>query len=347
MGVVNQPFETAASGDPPVERWTLTNRSGASASVINYGATIASVRVPDHEGNLGEVSLGLSTFEDYLADTEFLGRTVGRFANRIGGASFELGGRRFALPANEAPNHLHGGQDGFHQKRWVAEDDGEAVIMSCISPDGECGYPGSLRASVRFTFNDEHELAFAFEAETDAPTPINMTNHVYWNLAGAGSGDVRGHLVQIESTHYLETDDGLVPTGVEVPVAGGPLDFLDERAIGDRMDAAPLAPRWQRGYDHCFVLRREAALSRAATVHDPVSGRVMEVLTTQPGMMFYTGNDLSGTIGAGGRPFNQYGGFCLETQNFPDAVNHPHFPNAVLEPGQVYRQRTIFRFSTQ
>ncbi len=328
-------------------RFTIANANGLSCSLITFGATLVSLRAPDRGGTAENIVLSLESLDHYQNTPNFLGSTVGRFANRIGGAAFLIDGVRYEVPANEAPNHLHGGPEGFHQKNWDASIlDDQTVRFRCESPDGEGGYPGNAHVTVTYTLNDGNELITTYGAETDAPTLVNMTNHAYWNLAGAGRGDVLGHHVRLESDAYLEVDEGLIPTGRRIVVDGGPLDFREARRIGERISEAPLAPRWKRGYDHCFVIRQDGEMSLAATVHEPASGRKMTVHTSQPTFMFYTGNSLDGVQGAGGCMYSQYGGFCLEMQHHPDAPNHPEFPSTILRPGEIYRERTIHRFSS-
>lgn len=342
MSVQVDPFGNATS------RFTITNANGLSCALISFGATLVFFRAPDRDGKLENMILGLDTLDDYVGDPNFLGSTVGRFANRIGGAAFSIDGVRYEVPANEPPNHLHGGPEGFHQKNWDAEVlDEHSVLFRCTSADGEGGYPGNVSATVTYALTDRNELTMDYEASTDAPTLINMTNHAYWNLAGAGNGNVLRHEAQFDADHYLEVDEGLVPTGRLAPVDGGPLDFRDSHPIGERHTEAPLAARWERGYDHCFVVRPREGLSPAATVYEPRTGRFMEVLTTQPSFMFYTGNYLDGVPGVDGRTYDQYGGFCLEMQRHPDAPNHPGFPSAILRPGEIYLEQTAYRFGTR
>ena len=347
MSVRHESFGTTPGG-AAVDRYTIINAHGVSVSIISYGAVLQSVRVPDRDGKLGNVTLGYDALADYLDDGEFLGRTVGRFANRIGGAVFTLDGVRYELSANEPPNHLHGGPAGFHQKAWVGSVvDDQCVVMRCESADGEAGFPGNVSAAAMYTLTDGNELTMSFEATTDAPTHVNMTNHAYWNLAGAGNGNVLEHMLQIEADDYVEVDEGLIPTGALSPVAGSALDFRLPHIVGERLTDAPLAARWQRGYDHCFVFRQGDGLKPAATVYEPQGGREMRVFTTQPAAMFYTGNNLAVTNGAGGRTFERYGGLCIETQRHPDAPGKPNFPSTVLRPGETYREQTVFRFSVR
>jgi len=326
-------------------RFTITNANGLSCSLISYGATLVSLRAPDRDRTFENIILGLDTHEAYVRDPNYLGSTVGRFANRIGDSAFSIDGIRYEVPVNEPPNHLHGGPDGFHQKIWEAEVlDEHSVQFRCVSPDGEGGYPGTMAAMVTYVLNDRNELAMNYEASADAPTLVNMTSHAYWNLAGAGNGNVLRHEARFDADAYLEVDEGLIPTGQEVPVDGGPLDFREWRPIGDRHREAPLAAKWERGYDHCLVIRRGDGSSPAAEVYEPRSGRFMEVRTTQPTFMFYSGNNLDGVRGADNRTYDQYGGLCLEMQGYPDAPNHPDFPSAILRPGETYREQTTYRF---
>jgi aldose 1-epimerase len=272
---------------------------------------------------------------------------AGRYANRIAGAKFTLGGREYPLVANVGDNHLHGGKKGFDKYVWQAHEvhgDGFAgVQLTHISPDGDQGYPGTLTATVTYTLNHNNELKMEYVARTDKPTPLNLTNHAYWNLAGAGSGDVLGHLMMLNADYYLPTGEGLIPTGEIKSLKGTPMDFTQPKTIGSRIDQVPL------GYDHCYVInkREEAEVALAARVVEPASGRVMEVYTSQPGVQFYTANNLSDKFKAGGKPYGKYHGFCLETQHFPDSPNRPYFPSTILRPGETFHQVTIHRFAVE
>ena len=317
---------------------------GLEVGVVEYGVRLAAVRAPDREGVLGDVLLGL---DDYSADADFLGATVGRFANRIADGTFELDGRRYSVPCNEPGVALHGGTDGFDKHVFRADppvtgaDGSRSVTLRRTSPDGENGFPGTLEVAVTYTVRDA-ELAIEHVATTDAPTVVNLTNHAYWNLAGGGT--VEGHVVRVPAGRYLPVDARMIPTGELAPVDGTPFDLRAPVPIGARLrDAHPQLVR-ARGYDHTFVLDG-AGLTEAAHVEEPHSGRTLTVLTDQPGVQFYSGNFLDGTkVLRGGRTARQGDAFCLEPQLFPNAPNEPAFPSAVLAPGETYRSRIVLRF---
>lgn len=345
--ITKSPFGTTPAGEA-VSRYTLDNGQGLVVQVIDFGAALTSVRVPDRDGRPGEVTLGFDHLEPYVDNPEYVGLMIGPFANRIGGASFELDGVRHELEANEGPNHLHGGSVGFSFRRWRAADAsdarGPALALSLEKPDGEANYPGNLAVRATWRLTDRNELRLEHEASTDRPTPVNLTTHTYWNLAGADSGDVLDHELQVEADEVLDVDEGLVPTGRFLEVADGPLDFGTLRSIRARFDDVILPGDWKPGYDHAYRLRSSGTLQRAATVRDPGSGRVMEVHTTCPGLMVYTGSYLDTPPGAGGKPFGPYSGLALETQFFPDSVNRPHFPSTILAPGERYEHASMWRF---
>ena len=326
-----------------MEPFVLTNNAGMTARVISYGATLTSLTVPSGAAPV-ELTLGYDTLEAYRQGSSYFGCTVGRFANRIAGGQFTLDGRRYELACNEkGVNHLHGGVKGFGAVPWEAEPferTGErGVAFRYVSADGEEGYPGTLSVRVAYALTDENRLRIEYEAATDQPTPVNLTNHAYWNLAGAGSGSVLDHELQLEADQYLPEDERLIPTGEIRPVAGTPMDFTKPRRVGERMEEVP------GGHDHCYVLRGPAGtLRRAAELVEPVSGRRMIVETSEPGIQLYSGNFLTGEKGAGGRSFQKHGGLCLETQHFPDSVNQPEFPPVILRPGETYRQTTVHTF---
>lgn len=333
----------------PVHRFTLRNRSGVLARVIDYGAILTELHVPDRNGSFADVVLGFDDLQGYLERSPFFGATVGRVANRIAKGAFTLNDKQYQLAANNGPNALHGGVKGFDKHVWEAEPlDGDepAVRFTYRSHDGEEGYPGALTAAVTMTLTDDNELRLDYAATAEADTPVNLTNHSYFNLAGEGSGDVLEHVVVLHADRYTPTDDTLIPTGELAPVAGTPFDFTAPHTIGERI--GELA-RFPGGYDHNFVLTAGGgAPVLAARAYEPRSGRVMELRTTQPGVQFYTGNFLDGTIrGKGGHAYPRYGAFCWEAQHFPDAVNHPHFPSVVLRPGERYRQTAAYRFLTE
>ncbi len=334
--------EVSRFGEMPdgteVRLFTLKNGRGLEARVMTLGATLTVVKAPDRLGNSETITIARETLEDYLAGHPALGSVVGRFANRIGGASFTIDGERYELVANEGENHIHGGgTEGFHWKVWEAEPvEGEGFVgvrLTLQSPDREAGYPGNVQASVTYRLTMTNELVMEYEATTDQPTHINLTNHAYWNLAGAErGGDVLGHQVYIQGNHYLPTDDALIPTGEIKEVEGTPLDFREPKQIGAEVDQLD-PPR----YDHCFVIARPADDDQVlptlgARVLEPTSGRTMEVRTTQPGVQFYTGNPQ---------------GFCLETQHFPDSPNQADFPSTLLRPGETFREVTIHTFGVE
>jgi len=326
-----------------VTLFSLNNRNGMTASVINYGATLVSLEAPDRHGRLGDITLGFDTLDGYVQrNSPYFGCIVGRCANRIAHGRFHLDGREYRLATNNGAHHLHGGRKGFDKAYWQAETaDGKnpSVKFTRLSPDGEEGYPGNLAVAVAYTLTDDNELIIDYTATTDKPTPVNLTNHSYFNLAG--SGDILGHELMIPSTQFVPVNDTLIPTGEIKPVAGTPMDFTRPTPIGRRIDQVKADPR---GYDHTFVLDGTGnELKLAARVRDPQSGRVLEVHTTEPGVQFYTGNFLNGAIaGKHGYAYPQHGGFCLETQHFPDSVNQPAFPSIILRPGQTYKQKTMF-----
>ena len=334
-----------------VELFTLTREGAPTVAVTSHGAYIVSILAADREGRTVDVVLGYGDLAGYLGDTGYLGAVVGRYANRIAGGTFSLGGQHYTLARNNGPNALHGGPQGFHKKVWAARvvsgPDGDTLELSCVSPDGEEGYPGTLTATVVYSLTADGGLRLDYSATTDAPTVVNLTNHAYFNLAGEGSGDVLGHEMQLEADAFTPVDDTLIPTGELRPVEGTPFDFRTPVAIGARIDDPHPQLQVGGGYDHNFVVRgTPGELRLAARVYEPGSGRVLEVLATNPGVQVYTGNFLDGSIaGKSGRAYEKRGGFCLETQHFPDSPNQPGFPSTVLRPGETYRSTTVYRFS--
>ena len=328
-----------------VQRYRLTHPRGVSVALIEYGAIVQSVRAPDRDGQMDEISLGFGKLDGYLNEHPYFGATVGRYANRIAGGAFSLGGESYSVAINNGPNHFHGGLLGFDKALWDSdgsESDGEcAVRFRHTSPDGEEGYPGRLEIVVTFVLDESNRLTISYEAACDSPTPVNLTNHTYWNLAGAGSGDIRGHELSIVADRYLPVDENLIPTGELAPGEGGPLDFRIPVAVGSRLDDV------EGGYDHCFVLGEEAsdAPRPAAILREPRSGRCLRISTTEPGLQLYTGNFLDGIAGSGGETFDLHGALCLEAQHFPDSPNRDDFPSTILQPGEVYRQVTVHEFS--
>jgi aldose 1-epimerase len=340
------------AGGELVELFTLTNAGGVELRVITYGGIIVSLRVPDREGRLGDVVLGHDDLEGYVQSTSHFGSIVGRYANRIAKGRFTLDGKTYDLAKNNGANHLHGGTRGFDRVVWAAAPsegkDGAGIVLSYMSPDGEEGYPGTLKTRVTYTLTDRNELIFDYSATTDKPTLVNLTQHSYFNLAGEGARDVLSHEMQIFADRYTPVDDTMIPTGVLAPVQGTPFDFRTPTAIGARIDQKDEQLARGRGYDHNYVLAGSAGgLARAARVSEPTTGRVMEVETSEPGVQFYTANFLDGTAkGKSGHVYGRRSAFCLETEHYPDSPNQPSFPSAVLRPGQEYRSKTVLRFST-
>ena len=333
----------------PVELYVLTNGK-MTAKVMTYGAILTELDVPDRDGKMADVVLGFDTLAGYLAGHPYFGATTGRVANRIAGGKFTLDGKEYNLAVNNGPNSLHGGLKAFDKKVWKAEDAsgpaGQAVKLSYTSPDGEEGYPGNLKVTVTYTVTPESALKIDYTAVTDKATPINLTNHTYFNLSGAAAGDILDHEMMLAADQYTPADETLVPTGKLATVKGTPLDFTTPTPLGARFDQLTGDPR---GYDHNYVLRGAGkAPELGARVHDPKSGRVMEMFTTEPGVQLYTANFLDGTLkGKGGVVYKKHQAFCLEAQHFPDSINHPEFPSTVLRPGETYTQTTIYKFSTR
>jgi aldose 1-epimerase len=330
----------------PVTLYTLTNKNGMSVGIMNYGATVVDLVVPDRQGKLGDIALGFDSVEPYLKQTAYLGATIGRYGNRIASGSFSLNGKTYQLPKNNGPNSLHGGANGFDKQMWKAtqlQGEPPSIEFTRTSPDGEEGYPGKLNVKVTFTVTEKNELRIAYEATADKPTIVNLTNHTYFNLAGAGNGTILGQMLTLHADAFTPVDATLIPTGEIKKVAGTPWDFESPKPIGKDLQAVGGNPV---GYDHNFVLEKNASI--AAEVFDPSSGRVMKVETDQPGIQFYTGNFLDGTLtGKGGKSYPQYAAFCLETQHYPDSPNRPNFPSTVLKPGETYKTWTVYAFSTK
>lgn len=332
-----------------VHLYTLTNAGGWEAQVMTLGATLVCFKMPDRHGKLDNVTLRLDALDDYLRGHPLFGSVVGRYANRIAGAKFTIDGVEHKLTPNAGPHHIHGGSRGaFHRAVWdaspVHDSGGVAVRLTHVSPDGDEGYPGKLRATVTYRLTDDNELVIDYAAQTDRPTHVNLTNHAYWNLGGAGSGDVLGHELLLGADRYLPADKAKIPTGEVRDVRGTPMDFTTARTIGSRIDQVE-----DRNYDHCYVVRKGPGQDRslAARLSDPRSGRVMEVWTTQPGFQLYTAKGLSDRLKAEGKPYGPYHGVCIETQHYPDAPNRPQFPSTLLRPGETYRQVTVHRFKVE
>jgi len=345
-----RPFGQTEEGIP-VELFTLTNPQGLEAKITNYGGIVVSLLVPDHEGNRRDVVLGHDELEGYLDNSPYFGCLVGRYGNRIANGRFSLDGTEYELARNNGDNHLHGGLRGFDKATWEAKaitsEAGEALELKHVSPDGEEGYPGALSVRVIYTLTPDNALRIDYSATTDKPTVVNLTHHSYFNLQGAGTGDILAHELQLLAKRFTPVDEGLIPTGELRPVAGTPLDFTQPMALGARIDTKDEQLVRAGGYDHNFVLDSGGgALALAARVVDPRSGRVMEVHTTEPGIQLYTGNFLENDIaGKGDRRYGHRHGLCLETQHFPDSPNQPSFPSTALRPGEEYTQTTLYRFS--
>lgn len=341
-------FGQTADGED-VSLYTLTNAAGESVAITNYGGIVQAIRVKDKSGELGDVVLGFDSLDGYLGDNPYFGALVGRYGNRIGGAKFSLDGEEYELPANNGPNSLHGGIKGFNRKAWVASADGKTLKLTTTSEDGEEGYPGKLDVTVTYTWTDDSELRIDYEATTDKPTVVNLTNHSYFNLKDAGASDITGHELMLNADTYTPVDDTLIPTGETPSVEGTPFDFREPTAIGARIDADHEQIRFGGGYDHNVILNRSGdGLSLVAKVYEPTTGREMEVQSTEPGVQFYTGNFLDGSLtGKGGTTYGKRAAFCLETQHFPDSPNKPDFPSTRLDPGETYRTTTVYRFSVR
>jgi aldose 1-epimerase len=330
-----------------VEIYTL-EEGAIKARVMTYGARLVSLEVPDRKGKVADIVLGYESLAGYTADPKsYFGSIVGRYGNRIAHATFSLDGKRYQLPANDGVNTLHGGIKGFDKLVWQGHEIPQGVELTLVSKDGDQGFPGTLTARVRYTL-EAHALKIEYFATTDKDTVLNLTNHSYFNLAGEGQGDILSHLMMIPADRFTPVDSGLIPTGELAPVAGTPLDFHHPTAIGARINDGNEQMKLGGGYDHNYVLNgKMGVLQQAARVVEPTTGRVLTVETTQPGVQFYSGNFLDGTLhGKQGHVYNKHSGFCLETQHFPDSPNHPKFPTSELKPGQTYHEVTVFGFST-
>ena len=339
----------------PISKFVLANGKGFEAVVSSYGATLVSLKVPDRNDHAADVVLGYDAVEGYENGTSYFGGTIGRYGNRIAKGQFTLDGKLFHLPQNDGPNCLHGGKIGFNKRVWTAEDrsrpDAQVLAFHYTSADGEEGFPGQLKARVTYTVPaNKNELHIDYEATTDKDTVVNLTNHSYFNLSGNFGADILRHELLLHARKFTPVDATLIPTGELRAVAGTPFDFTKSTAIGARIEQPDEQLKFGRGYDHNWVLDRtsKAGLQTAAEVFEPSSGRVLDVLTTEPGIQFYSGNFLDGTArGKGGQAYGHRTGFCLETQHFPDSPNHSNFPSTELKPGETYRSSTILQFSTR
>ncbi|HVU25354.1 MAG TPA: aldose epimerase family protein [Opitutus sp.] len=341
----------------PTQLFTLENASGFRADISDYGGVVVRLLAPDRNGQLADVILGLPDAAAYQAKSPFFGALIGRYGNRIAHGKFTLDGLTYSLPLNDHPGDtpcsLHGGTTGFDKVIWQARPmivaGNPTLVLTYVSRDGDQGYPGRLVAEVTYTVTPQNELRIDYKATTTKATPVNLTNHMYFNLRGEGNGTVLDQVLTIHAAHMTPVNAGLIPTGEIAPVAGTPFDFTTPHAIGERIGADNEQLKLGGGYDHNWVLDNQGGtLAPAATVSDPQTGRVLEVLTDQPGVQCYTGNFLDGTItGIGGKSYVHRGAFCLETQHYPDAPNHPEFPSTILRPGETYRSTTIYRFSAK
>jgi len=348
--VTRAPFGRTTDGKD-VEVFALRNAHGIEVRATNYGGIIVSLRTPDRAGRFDDIVLGYDSLAGYQKESPYFGAIVGRFANRIARGRFTLEGKTYRLAINNGPNALHGGTKGFDKVVWEAQptrgDSGVGVAFSYTSPDGEEGYPGTLRARVTYTLTDADELIVDYHATTDKATPVNLSQHTYWNLVGGARRDILEHQLTINADSMTPVDSTLIPTGKIVPVAGTPFDFRTPHAIGERINRNDAQLRYGKGYDHNFVLNRGGAtgLVQAARVTEPTSGRSLEISTTEPGLQFYSGNFLDGSIkGKGGQAYEHRYAIVLETQHFPDSPNHPNFPTTILRPGQEFNSRTVFKF---
>jgi len=352
MDIKKQPFGQT-NDMTGVDLYKLINLNGTEVRITNYGATLVALTVADRAGKPADVVLGYDSLAEYISGKYYFGCIAGRYANRIAGGKFRLNGTEYVLARNDAENHLHGGITGFDKVVWQAQedvnDDGKRLILSYLSKDGEEGYPGNLSVTVIYALTDKNEFRIDFSAAVDKITVVNLTNHAYFNLAGAGCGDILNHDLMIHADQFTPTDDRLIPTGDLKSIKGTPMDFTRPQKIGARIEQNDEQLRVAKGYDQNWVLNKnEGVLGLAARVSEPDSGRIMEVFTTQPGIQFYSGNLLDNQInGKTGRKYHHRGGFCLETQHFPDSPNQPDFPSTVLDPGSKYEHTTIYKFTTE
>lgn len=337
--------------------YTLKNARGFGADITDFGGIVVSLYVPDKAGKLADVSLGFDNAAQYLKESPYFGALIGRYGNRIAHGKFTLNGKTYSLPLNDKPGDiqcsLHGGNLGFDKVLWQGKpttiDGNPALVLTYVAKDGEMGYPGNLTAEVTYCVTDKNELRIDYKATTDQATPVNLTNHTYFNLHGEGNGTILDHVLMMAASKTTPVNAGLIPTGEIVPVAGTPLDFTQPHAIGERIDQPNEQLKFGGGYDHNWVLDNQSGkLALVATLHEPQSGRFMEILTTEPGLQFYSGNFLDGTkTGRSGKKYEYRSGLCLETQHYPDSPNHPNFPSTILEPGKTLKSTTIYRFSTK
>jgi aldose 1-epimerase len=331
-----------------VKRYTLKNGKGMVVKIIDFGGIVTEIHVPDRDGVFADVALGFETIGPYIKDSPYFGALIGRYGNRIGKGRFTLDGKDYQLPTNNGENHLHGGDPGFDKVLWTATVEQGGLALRYRAADGEQGYPGTLDATVVYSLSEDNEIVMRFHAICDQPTPVNLTQHSYFNLAGAGAGDILAQEITIDADKFVPIDAGSIPLGPLAPVTGTPFDFRQPRAIGERIGQPDKQLRHGSGYDHCWVLNKEASdrgLTRAVHVADPGSGRVLELFTQEPGVQFYSGNFLDGSLHGKGHDYSFRSGFCIEPQHFPDSPNQPAYPDTILRPGEVYETESRYRFS--
>ena len=330
-------------GGIKIKRYVLANKNKMQVKILNYGGLINSIIVPDRYGNFRNVALGFETIEGYVAGrSSYIGSLVGRYSNRIANASFVLNGETYTLPANNGKNCLHGGAKGFDQYIWKTEETIDGLRLLITSPDGDQGFPGNLQVEVNYVLNDDNSLRIMYRAITDKSTPVNLTNHAYFNLSGGADDTILDHQMQLNADSFIEPDKDLIPTGNIMPVSGTALDFRTSKKIGQDINTIP------GGFDHSWVLNNSGELKHAASLYNEKSGILMHVETTEPGIQFYSGNFLDGSLtGHNGKKYSKHSGLCLETQHFPDSPNRPEFPSTILNPKQIFRSETIYKFEVQ
>jgi aldose 1-epimerase len=344
--ITQAPFGRLADG-VEASLYTLANAGGMVAKITDFGGIITELHAPDRNGVMADVVLGFDRIDAYSPESPYLGALIGRYGNRIANGRFVIDGTSYQLGTNNGPNHLHGGVKGFDKVKWDSRIEGDSLVLHYRSVDGEQGYPGTLDVTVEYQLTDDNELVMRCHAVTDKATPVNITQHSYFNLAGAG--DILAHELTIDADMFTPIESTAIPTGAMTPVAGTPFDFRTPRPIGERISQPDKQLKHGQGYDHNFVLNKPApaAMTLAACVRDPLSGRVLELFTQEPGVQFYSGNFLDGTLAGKGRSLDYRSGFCLEPQHFPDSPNHPSFPNTILRPGEQYQTESRFRFSVE
>jgi len=347
--IQKEEFGKTAAGET-VNLYTIKNTNGIELKVTEFGATLVSLKIPDREGNFEDIILGFDNLEGYINDAAYLGVIAGRYANRIAKGKFTLNGKEYTLATNDGENHLHGGVEGFGKKVWKGEelktDKGTGVKFTYLSKDGEEGYPGNLDNTVKYILNDNNELKIVLKSKTDKATPVNLTNHAYFNLKGEGNGTILGHKLELNAKEYTPVDNGLIPTGEIKSTEGTPLDFPELEAIGSRIDKVD--KKFSGGYDHNFIIiKSDEPLSMVCKVVEPESGRVMKIYATMPGTQFYSGNFLDGFKGKGGKAYNQHYGFCIEPQYYPDSPNKPNFPSCILNAGEEREEIILYKFSVE